>query len=61
MANAQKFAIEGRVDGQWSRQHVGDVNDTTLFDSRDEAETAVDELVAGGWERDSMRVVEVAS
>ncbi len=56
-----KFAIEGLVDGQWSRQSVGDVNDTTVFDSREEAEEARAQLATGtdGWELDRMRVVEV--
>jgi hypothetical protein len=57
-----RFAIEGLVNGQWSREHVGSADDTTLFDSLADAEVALDELEANGFgPRQTLRVVEVAS
>jgi hypothetical protein len=55
-----KFAIEALVNGQWAREHAGAVDDTTLFDSRSEAESAIAELTENlGWDAGELRAVPV--
>jgi hypothetical protein len=55
-----QYAIEGRVDGQWSRQHVGAVDESTLFDSREAAEAELPTLAKSlECPESELRVVEL--
>jgi hypothetical protein len=57
--DSSKWAIEGLVNGAWGREHVGAADDSTLFDSRDEALAALPELAeALRCAADELRVVE---
>lgn len=59
-SNTYRFAVIGRVDGTWSRSHVGSVDDSTLFDSREAAEEAIRDLVNEcGWRRPDLDVIEL--
>lgn len=55
-----KYRIEGRVDGQWSAQHAGAVDESTQFDSRSEAEDEIPALArALECDESDLRVVEI--
>lgn len=55
-----KWAIEGQVNGEWSREHVGAADETTLFDLRDDAAAAIPVLAEHlGCDEREMRVVEI--
>jgi len=57
------YEIQGRDEmGQWSWYSVAGERSAALFDTREEAEAALDNLAeTTGWDREAMRVVEVQS